>query len=275
MDFSNNTVCELREICKQNGIKKYSGKNKDEPIKLIEEYCICQEINEEKKEPVEEKKEPVEEKKEPVKHSLHEIYNKLVDLLTPNILVDIISKLHAITAEFTGDGAGLSGGVIVDKFIISYLREFIPDFKETHKGESDCTLFGLSLSIKKISGKSTIALDWSKNGKESIKRERFNTDMMIINLKTEQWWKKGPVGKKSASEKDINFLSTIKAGIYFISQTYCKLNIGLSSNNKSDSIIDNRSLYLMLKESIKDNLVIEFPNEFPNQTFNILNSFGK
>ena len=207
----------------------------------------------------------------PVKHSLHEIHNKLVKLLTPNILADIISKLHAIRTEFTGDGAGLSGGVIFDKVITAYLSGFIPDFKENHKGESDCTILGLPLSIKKISGKSTIALDWSKNGKESKKREQFNTDMMIINSNTQQWWKRAPTGETNTHF----FSSSIKAGIYFISQTYCKSNICLSSNNKTNSLIDHKSLYLMLKESIRDNLVIEFPIEFPKQTFNILNAFGK
>ena len=263
---SNILTAELITICNDEKIKKTSGKKKN-IIKLPQEP----EIMDEKKEAVDETIIL------PVKPSLHEIHNILVGLLTPNILADIISKLHAISTEFTGDGAGLSGGVIVDKFIISYLKEFIPYFKETHTGESDCTLLDLPLSIKKISVKSTIALDWSKNGENSIKREYFNTDMMIINLKTEQWWKNGPAKKNGPTgEKDIKFfLSPIKAGIYFISQTYCKSNIPLSSNNKTDSLIDTVPLYLMLKKSIEDNLVIEFPNEFPEQTFNILNAFRK
>jgi hypothetical protein len=205
--------------------------------------------------------------------SLRKVYDQLVKELTADKLTDIISKLHAIRHEFTGDGAGLSGGIVVDKFITAYLKVIIPGFEENHRGESDCIISGHPLSIKKIRGKSTIALDWSKNPEDSKKRDRFNTDMMIINTETGQWWKTAPDGA-SKQEIDTKFFSTlIKAGIYFVPHDYCKDNICLSSNNKTNSLIDCISLYKMLKESIKNNMVIEFPTEFPKQEFDILNAF--
>ena len=51
--------------------------------------------------------------------------------------------------------------------------------------------------------------------------------------------------------------------------------IKLSSNNKTNSLIDSQYLYLMLKRSIMLKLYIELPK--PNKTidFNILNAFSK
>ena len=76
------------------------------------------------------------------------------------------------------------------------------DFKECHHGESDYMLFGKKISFKKIYGKSNIALDWSKNSSEETSKERFLgtpaealapiENIMIMNLKSEKWWKKRP-----------------------------------------------------------------------------------
>jgi len=37
------------------------------------------------------------------------------------------------------------------------------NFKLSHNGESDYIINNINFSFKKINGKSTIALDWSKN----------------------------------------------------------------------------------------------------------------
>lgn len=203
---------------------------------------------------------------------IRKVYDELVKYLTPDILTDIVSKLNAITVEFTGDGSGLSGGTIVDKFITTYLSALIPNFEAYHEGEKDCKILDIPLSIKKIRGKSSIALDWSKNGKDSKERERFDTDIMIINLKTEQWWKTTPVSVNK-EVTDVNYSMYIKAGIYLISHDYCKGCIKLSSNNKTDSLIDSVQLYLMIQSSIKNNFVIEFPTDVPTRKFNILTAF--
>jgi hypothetical protein len=206
---------------------------------------------------------------------LRHVFDELQTRLTPAILRDILSKINAISERTKGDGAGLSGGFLVDMFLTEYLSTRIDTFTECHIGESDCCILNVPLSIKKISGKSSIALDWSKNGETTKSRERFTTDMIIVNLKTQQWWKKEPTsGCISQEEKDSSFYSTIiKSGLYVISKTYCKDKIKLSSNNKTDSLIDNISLYKMLKQSIKENMFIEFPTEIPECKFNILNAF--
>jgi hypothetical protein len=193
--------------------------------------------------------------------------------LTHEILQEMLSKLHAIRNRFTGDGAGLSGGTVSDMFIVEFLTNKIPEFVGHHVGESDIKVQDYPLSLKKINGKSTIALDWSKNGTNTKPRERFDTDMMIVNLKTEQWWKTAPKGATAEDHVSKFYSTPIKAGIYFISRTYCKSNVCLKSNNKTDSLIENEPLYKMLKQSIADNMVIEFPEEFPESRFNILSAF--
>lgn len=209
----------------------------------------------------------------PPTKSLRDIFGYIRAHLTPEILQELLSKLHAIRAEFTGDGAGLSGGTLSDKFIVAFLPTKIPGFEEYHVGESDCKVLDYPLSLKKINGKSSIALNWSKNGDDAKQRERFETDMMIVNLKTEQWWKSAPKGTLP-DEIVSNFFSTpIKAGIYFVSHNYCKANVCLASNNKTNSLIETIPLYKMLKQSIAENMVIEFPNDFPVTRFNILSAF--
>lgn len=193
--------------------------------------------------------------------------------LTHNVLTELASKLYAIRTEFVGDGAGLSGGILADKFVVKFISNIVPEFEEFYCGESDCKIRGHPLSIKKINGKSTIALDWSKNGEDSKKRERFDTDMMIINLKTGKWWKSYPA---SASPHEIEtgfFSAPMRAGIYFISKTFCKSNICLSSNNKTNSLIESVQLYKMLTYSVENGMVIDFPSSYPASKFNILKAF--
>jgi len=205
--------------------------------------------------------------------TIYSEFDYLKKNLTPELLTEIIGKLVGIRDAFTGDGAGLSGGTVSDMFITAFLSDKIAGFQSHHSREGDCKINEHTFSLKKINGKSTIALDWSKNGENSSERERFNTDIIIINLKTEKWWKNGPVNA-TADENAVGFYTkTVKAGIYFISQTYCKSNICLSSNNKTDTLIETIPLYKMLMQSISDNMVIEFPTEFPIIPFNILNAF--
>jgi len=205
---------------------------------------------------------------------LQGVFDEIKTHLTPAILTDMSSKMNAISERMNGDGAGLSGGFLVDMFLTEYLSNRLESFVECHIGESDCCILDVPLSIKKISGKSTIALDWSKNGETAKIRERFNTDIIIVNLKTQQWWKKEPVGCATQEEKDSLFYSSvIKAGMYVIAKTYCKEHVKLCSNNKTDSMIDSVSLYKMLKQSIQANMFIEFPTDVPVCKFNMLNAF--
>lgn len=63
--------------------------------------------------------------------------------------------------------------------------------------------------------------------------------------------------------------------IYIINKDYCKNNIKLLSNNKTDTLIDNQNLYRMIKNSIENNLYIEIPVSNEIMQFNILNAFIK
>jgi hypothetical protein len=202
------------------------------------------------------------------------IFNELKKKLTHDVLRDMLAKMNAISNVFKGEsGSGLSGGMLIDLFLTEYLTNIIESYEACHEGESDCKILQIPISIKKINGKSTIALDWSKNGDDSKKRERFETDIMVVNLKSCKWWKEFPQGV-TQEEKDSEYYSTImKAGIYIISRKYCKKYVTLSSNNKTNSLIDNKQLYNMLKESIRENMVLEFPIEFPTYKFDILKAF--
>lgn len=205
--------------------------------------------------------------------ALAHVFEHLRSELTPAILCDLVAKLHAIRVEFTGDGAGLSGGTVSDKFIVAYLAQQIKDFKEFHSQESDCKIKEHPMSVKKINGCSTVALNWSKNGEDSKKRELFETDILIVNLKTEQWWKKAPK-IATVEERASNYFSTpIPAGIYLISRDFCKKNVCVKSNNKTDTLIDQVPLYKMLRSSIDDGRFITFPTEYPTITFDILKAF--
>jgi hypothetical protein len=102
---------------------------------------------------------------------LRKIHRYLSSSLSSEDLQDLSNKCHSITKHCKGDGAGLSGGTLIDMLLCSFLKEKLPLYSDYHDGESDMKLCDIPLSQKKINGKSTIALDWSKNEtkqKESI-----------------------------------------------------------------------------------------------------------
>lgn len=184
-------------------------------------------------------------------------------------LQELSNKCNSVNNYCKNDGAGLLGGCLIDMLISKFFENKLKEYKEYREGEADMMLCNIPLSLKKINGKSTIALNWSKN-KNDIGKEYFKDHIIIMNLKTEQWWKKNP--KKSADNKII-YNDTINAGIYIIDKNYCKSNIKLTSNNKSNSIIESKSIYEMIKNSINEKLYIELPEPNKNISFNILNAF--
>ncbi len=277
MNYSKMNIKELKAICKKRKIKGISGKNKKKLIEMIMQRdatpVSAPKIETETIVKVESVEAPMNSEEASEPNNLQKVFHEVKQYLTSDVMKNMVSKMNAISEKCRGDGAGLTGGVLIDMFLIAYLSDILKSFTEYRSGESDCKILDVPFSMKKISGKSTIALDWSKNGENSKKRDHFDTDIMIINLKTEQWWKKGATGC-TQEEKDSMFYSKhIKAGIYLISKTYCKNNIHLTSNNKSNSIIDQKSLYQMLTQSMKDGMVIEFPPDVPKHTFNILGAF--
>lgn len=187
-------------------------------------------------------------------------------------LQEFSNQLHTLNNVYKGDGAGLSSGTLIDKFSCEYYKNNLDCFTEYHKGESDLKLFNIPLSLKKITGCSEIALNWSKNATQN-KKPHFTSDFMIINLQTEQWWKSGPRKNK---DKKIIYNKTIPSGIYLIDKDFCKNNINLSKtyHNKSNSTINKPNLYKMLYYSIENNLFIKLPDKNKDLKYSIINGFN-
>ena len=203
---------------------------------------------------------------------LKKIKKYLLQLLDINELQKLSNNCNSIIKKCKGDGAGLSSGILIDMYLSSYLQSKIPEYNDNHNGECDINICNIPLSLKKINGKSIIALDWSKNN-NNVERERFICNIIIVNLKTEKWWKNNPNIKNSKIK--ITYNDVIPSGIYFIDKKYCKYNVILSKNNKTDSVIDNQNLYIILKRALSLNLFIELPIPNKNIEFNILHAFSK
>ena len=196
---------------------------------------------------------------------LRQTINILKTSLSVEHLQILSNELNALNNFCKGDGAGLKGGDLIDTYLSEYFTKEIPTYEEFHCGESDLKISNVAFSLKKIKGKSSIAIDWSKNKNISTK-DHFNSHIMIINLRTSKWWVNSPNIK--CNEK-ITFNDTIPSGIYLIDKKFCKRYVKLSSNNKTDTLIDSQYLYLMLKRSLSQKLFIEIPEPNEILTFSI------
>ena len=185
-----------------------------------------------------------------IKKIIHYIKTNLSD----KDLQEFADKCYAVDSMAKGDGSGLGGGFLIDQFTIDFFISHLEYCEECHEGESDLIILNMLLSLKKIMGKSTIALDWSKNP-EASSRKRFTNHIMIINLKTEQWWKNGPKEPLNMIDYTLNIVK----GIYFVDKEFCKQNIRLSSNNKTHTLVETKYLYMMLHRSIQQGWFIELP----------------
>ena len=185
--------------------------------------------------------------------------------------MELSEYCFAIKEKCIGDGCGLTSGCIVDMLINEFLEKYIPKFKECHVGEADCKINNIKFSFKKINGKSTIALDWSKNPENSKKRTYFTCDILILNIKSQKWWKKGLL---KSIDNNLVFTEEIPSGFYFIDKK-CKEWVKLSSNNKTNSLIKNQYLYKMLKLSLNSNLFIKLPEPKEIMKWTIIKGFIK
>lgn len=201
---------------------------------------------------------------------MNEMKNYFNHYLDSSKLQEMSNYFHSLKLFCEGDGCGLLGGALSDMIFVSYLKKHLPDFFEHHCGESDCKIKNTSYSLKKINGKSMIALNWSKNDTKT-KHKLFQSNIIIVNLKSSKWWKKEP---KNKIFNDIVFNETIPSGIYFIDKYYCQQNIKVSSNNKTDTLIKDQYLYAMLLNSMKNNLYIKLPIHNNVMKFSILNAFN-
>jgi hypothetical protein len=202
---------------------------------------------------------------------------KEVNKLTPEDFQTYVNQCRAITKKCKGDGAGLTGGTMIDMLTNETFKTKL-NAEDCYKGESDTKLCNVPTSIKKINGMSTLALDWSKNEDVST-RENFSCHIMIINLKTEKWWINNPKNKIDQLTSinkgcKITYNDTIPAGIYFVDKKFCKTYIRLSKNNKTNKLITTIFVYLMLKRSISLKMFITLPASNKVLKFNILNAFS-
>ncbi len=139
------------------------------------------------------------------------------------------------------DGSGLNSGHLID-LLMGEEEVCTP----CYEGEADFIIGGVKTSFKKISGKSTIALNWSKNPKKSDKK-LFTCPILILVLSTGKWWK-----------RKLNYTNIIEKGFYIIDPN-CKEWVVLSSNNKSNTIIKSEYLYKMISISKEQDLFIPLP----------------
>lgn len=201
---------------------------------------------------------------------LRKIVDYIKSSLSTDDLQELANKCVTLNSRCNGDGAGLLGGILIDMFIEKFFSAKLDDYKAHRVGESDMTILDLPLSQKKINGKSIIALNWSKNKKDT-KKYKFNTHIILMNLKTELWWKTKP---KTDVNKNIAYNKPVKAGIYIIDKNYCNRYIKLASNNKTNTMITSNHLYRMINSSIIQNLYINIPDPNIVYNFDILNAFS-
>ena len=190
----------------------------------------------------------------------------LFQTISLNMIAEIQNRILAIQIALAGcPGAGLSSGTLVDLFINEYLKKILPTFVEFHTGEADGKCGDIIFSLKFVGCKkgSSLALDWSKNPSESS-RERFTCPICIIILHTGKWWT-----RKNLSE----YTDTVHSGLYFVDPSYCKENITLSSNNKTNTLITREQVYKMVQHAKTSGNHIPFPDEPVSCRFIISNAF--
>jgi hypothetical protein len=214
-------------------------------------------------------------KKHTYLHNLKKVKESMTSEITLTDMQDFSNMCAAIIQKCTsnGSGSGLSSGTLIDMLLCEFLNEKLVNYEQCHSGECDIKINNVPLSFKKINGKSTIALDWSKNLSSCIKKDKFTCCIIILNLKTEMWWKTNPK-KLCKYNIKLKYNDTIPSGFYIIDKQFCKHYIKTTHNNKTNTLIESNYLYQMLKRSAQLNLFVPVPP--PNliiKKFNILHAF--
>ncbi|NDE13746.1 DNA cytosine methyltransferase [bacterium] len=167
--------------------------------------------------------------------------------LSTDVLQEISDKLWVLGRRIHSDGKGLSGGMMMENTIFEIMEKHLDGFRRNNEKQSDCLVAGTKVSFKKITGKSSIALNWSKNpgGAGGI---RFDCPVLIMNLEEGSWWK-----SKRGFDRFLN------AGFYLVDPVFCNENVRLKSNNKTDSLVDSEDLYRMLTRSLEEDMFVALP----------------
>lgn len=176
------------------------------------------------------------------------ILDYLRDNLSHNILQEIADKLCTLHHHLKSDGRGLSGGCLTEQIVFEILGAALRDFCQFHENQSDCQIQGVRFSFKKITGKSQLALNWSKNEQRSTTRPQFHHPVLLLNLKEGRWWR-----------NRAGFDRHIPMGFFLIDHAYCNAHVHLRTNNKTDSLIDAENLYKMIVNAMENQMVLELP----------------
>jgi len=174
------------------------------------------------------------------------------------------------------DGSGLKSGILIDMLVDRFFSSHVFNCRPYHKGESDLSIDGHVVSLKKITGKSTIAMNWSKNknrtgsasgNKTTTSPSHFQHDIMILNLQGGKWWKKPKV------VDGMSYHRTIPRGIYLVDCFYWRRHAHFRSNNKTNTLIDSMLLYRMLVRSLAGNLWVPLPESDQELIFDVSSAF--
>jgi len=170
-------------------------------------------------------------------------------------LQELSNMIHSIKNHCTGDGCGLKSGIYIDDVISEYFKQNIVSYKPFFSKEADMKICDIPLSLKSCTNpKGTqFALNWSKN--KEVNTENFIYHTMILVSCSGLWWKN----------------KSVKAGIYFVDKHWCRKNIKLSSNNKTDKLISKPEVYKMIQNS---SFFVPIPPPSKVLKFSILRSFA-
>jgi len=154
----------------------------------------------------------------------------------------------AISATFSGSkGAGLSAGhwyESVFRDMLSFGDSRFHPAPPAGANDADYYFEDYPLSHKTLSYSNTnanLALSWSKNGAMGLLRTRFESSMVLLNLRKPK--NKGPWLR-------------IPQGIFVIPVDQLTSKVVLKRNNKSDSIIPEEAVLRLLDWCLISSLVV-------------------
>lgn len=180
-----------------------------------------------------------------VRHAIAEILNQ--DLASANCESRFLKIASAISATFSGKGAGLSAGHWYESVFKDMLNcgdsRFVP-VPADGVTDADYYFEDYPLSHKTLSYRNTradLALSWSKNGAKGLRRTTFESSIVLLNLRkpsSRGVWRRTP------------------QGIYVIPLDQLASRVVLAENNKSDSIIPATSVLALMQWCLTHSLVV-------------------
>jgi hypothetical protein len=197
-------------------------------------------------------------------------------------LVEISAMLDGLRHHHAGkDGAGLSTGAMCEGAIMETLAHAIPGVSSQNVGEADGGCYDpadgstVCWSLKTGNdrkGKVALALDWSKNKKQSV-RERFTCPIVVSIRASACWWKR-PMHNGKAQDNKV-----VSAGIYVVDHLWCKRHIEehLAKNNKTNTLIKPVFVLQMLRSAKAAGRFIPYPDHsvrYLLPKFSIRRAFG-